>query len=163
MVDHATGPVLLGSKNLLLTGPTIVNKAIPLHNHMEFTFLKQICLVPLIRGSWYLVVVRPNEPDQPDPTQPNFGPWGPNPTHLNPKIGPKIGLNLKKTGRVWPHYFIVLHLSQTNKQTLFSWLFYLLFIYLESLQPYSYHYESGVLHHLQKEAGEWIIDLLMLR
>ena len=53
--------------------------------------------------------------------------------------------------------------SVTNKQTLFCWLFYLLFIYLESLQPYSYDCESGVLHHLQKEAREWIIDLLMLR
>ena len=33
-------------------------------------------------------VVRPNEPDQPDPTQPEFGPWGPNPTRLNPNLDP---------------------------------------------------------------------------
>ena len=84
------------------------------------------------------------------------------PDPFEPKNWAQNQIEPEKTGCVWPHYLIVLHLLQTNKQTLFSWLFYLLFIYLESLQPYSYHYESGVLHHLQKEAGEWIIDLLML-
>ena len=32
--------------------------------------------------------MRPNEPDQPDPTQPKFGPCGPNPTRLNPNLDP---------------------------------------------------------------------------
>ena len=158
MVDHATGPVLLDSKNLLLTGPTIVNKAIPLHNHMEFTFLKQICLAPLISWSWYLIVVRPNGPN---PTQSDFGPWGPNPPIWTRKMGPKSDWTWKNGSGLAALLYSTA--SVTNKQTLFSWLFYLLFIYLESLQPYSYDCESGVLHHLQKEAREWIIDLLMLR
>ena len=33
-------------------------------------------------------LVRPNEPDQPNPTQPEFGAWGPNPTRLNPNLDP---------------------------------------------------------------------------
>ena len=31
--------------------------------------------------------MRPNEPDQPDPTQPKFGPWGPNLTQNWVQIG----------------------------------------------------------------------------
>jgi hypothetical protein len=48
--------------------------------------------------------VRTNEPDQPDPTQPEFGPWGPNTTQLNPNLdpggptGPKIGFKLGSFG-----------------------------------------------------------------
>ena len=38
-----------------------------------------------LRPFW---LVWPNEPDQPDPTQPEFGPWGPNPTQLNPNLDP---------------------------------------------------------------------------
>ena len=30
----------------------------------------------------------PNEPDQPNLTQPEFGPWGPNLTELNPNLDP---------------------------------------------------------------------------
>ena len=40
--------------------------------------------------------VRSNEPDQPDPTQSEFGPWGSKPTRLNPNFGSKIGFNPKK-------------------------------------------------------------------
>ena len=35
-----------------------------------------------------LELVRPSEPDQPVPTQPEFEPWGPNPTQLNPNLDP---------------------------------------------------------------------------
>jgi hypothetical protein len=47
-------------------------------------------------------LVQPNEPDQPDPTQ--FGPWGPNPTWLNPNLDPgdptrpEIGFKLGSFG-----------------------------------------------------------------
>jgi hypothetical protein len=46
--------------------------------------------------------VQPNEPNQPDPTQPEFGPWGPNPTRLNANLDPgaptrpEIGFKLVK-------------------------------------------------------------------
>ena len=49
------------------------------------------------------VLVRPNEPNQPDPTQPEFGHWGPNLTQP------------EKTGRVWPHY-CVHYTNFTNKK-----------------------------------------------
>ena len=36
----------------------------------------------LVSSAYFLFfeIVLPNEPDQPDPSQPEFGPWGPNPT-----------------------------------------------------------------------------------
>jgi hypothetical protein len=55
------------------------------------------------------VVVRPNEPNQPDPTQPEFGPWGPNPTWLNPNLDPggptrpKIGLHYRVEPKFEPY------------------------------------------------------------
>ena len=48
--------------------------------------------------------MQPNEPDQPHPTQPEFGPWGPNPTRLNPNLDagaptwPEIGFKLGSFG-----------------------------------------------------------------
>ena len=52
-----------------------------------------------IRFIKYIIGLNPNlNPfrGQPDPIGPVFGSWGPTLTHLNPKIGPKIGLNPKK-------------------------------------------------------------------
>ena len=34
-----------------------------------------------------LHLVRPNETDQPDPSHPELGPWGPNPTQNRVQIG----------------------------------------------------------------------------
>ena len=51
-----------------------------------------------------LELVRPSEPVQPDPTQPEFGPQGPNPTQLNPNLDPgsptqpEIGFKLGSFG-----------------------------------------------------------------
>ena len=53
----------------------------------------------LARIGHQFLLVRPNEPDQPDPTQPEFGPWGPNP-NLDPggPTRPEIGLKLGSFG-----------------------------------------------------------------
>ena len=34
------------------------------------------------------MLVQPIQPNQPDPTQPEFGPWSPNLTQLNPNLDP---------------------------------------------------------------------------
>ena len=99
-------------------------------------------------------------PTNPTQLNPILDPEGPTRPIWTQKLGPKSDWT-QKNGLCLAALLDSIA-TVTKKQTLFSWLFYLLFIYLESLQPYSYHYESGVLHHLQKEAGEWIIDLLML-
>ena len=59
---------------------------------------------PWKKPSVVLKLVPPNESDQPDPTQPKFGSWGPNPTQLNPNLDPggptrpKIGFKLGSFG-----------------------------------------------------------------
>ena len=78
------------------------------HTGTQFTLV-----VELIRAG--SKVVRPNEPDQPDLTQPEFGPWWPNPTQLNPNLDtgdptrPKIAFKLGSFG--FSKYSIGLNLN----------------------------------------------------
>ena len=68
--------------------------------------------VPIITiGTVYKLeinLVRLNEPDQPDPTQPEFEPWRPNLTRLNPNLDSGAQPD-PKSGLIWVHFVLLSH------------------------------------------------------